>query len=704
MVIDGIEVSKQFFNSVCRTLDFYACETGYEKYKNLLGCLVNKVSKDSVLIESKIIEEYYPGHLLYNENFLRRYIKEKISDKNEYFSDQVFYNTVSKIFFLFDKLGTLRPNLMQVVENCLDYNFNKSINSYALVDILRISNMGDLSIYDWNTKSLALFILNASKDYEKNNFSCKNEFFTPITIFELIKKIVNEGIESSRYEQFEDKNLIINACLRILNFEYSSLSDIEKKYSLEILDFLNNVGFNKQSVVSVHPFIKTKENETMLSILPEKEAMKLVKNTFFNINSIYADNTDFIFSLFINRISKGLDIDSSFLADIREVFIKPFFVKIFSKYNSNDVPFFEFYDNVLYIKACRIYDGISYDREIFKFEISNHQLEAFSDLRFFKDKAIKDLFLSSLSVFNKRDILYFIICDNTDCSYEEIQGNLGKYYFFSNDKNLIPSNKYFFNGNHSKELLIDDYKYFFDEKNLIYSANFTFLNDNFKLSWLKLLKKNIKKPSFFDRLFNNEENEIIVEGLEKTSKYYNIVATCMSGKIVNNYSNTVKKVDESTKIVTNVLDKYIKDLSDVHSRISSDSIKENDVFIQNLENLLSSLKEISKLSDTYFSKNPDSIMKVSNILDKYWPIIEVSIEKYSVCTSLDSSELYSKEMEKGLAQLALDINNLLKTLLNELKAAIDADKLFDVIEMSSELKSINSLLSKSSLEMDMSTN
>ena len=140
----------------------------------------------------------------------------------------------------------------------------------------------------------------------------------------------------------------------------------------------------------------------------------------------------------------------------------------------------------------------------------------------------------------------------------------------------------------------------------------------------------------------------------------------------------------------------MESLKKIYSNISADTNEKNDVFLADIENLLNSLNSISNMYGKYIKEDSDVVDKIENTLENFWPIIESSIDKYSVCTSSISSNFYSREMSENLDQLALNINMLIKNLDNELKTILDSQKLFDVIDTTCELKAINSLLNKDS--------
>ncbi len=667
----------------------------------LLRQLISECDKEVVSYVADLLERNSIMSKFLTDEFVQQFICDTLHGfaGNNYYLNSLNSGKVSRAFFFFKECNVFYTNfknatttvLKQIVER------NTSVTTDRFIEVCNLAELDDYK--KWDKHILANYIVAASVEYEQNCFSNRNiSYFNPSVIHSLIEKNING---CSFYDACNG-NVAINAILKVINFEYSSLSESEKKDALDLMDFIKNVPFKKCSIIPVRPYFKTDSNETMLSILSESDCLNLI-NKFISSedNKKYIFYIDFVFAPIINRIMRKQEIDSTFISEIRNIVLKPYFKSFFDKYvEASLYPYIIFEDN----KACLSFFSIYQKNSFYRYNTSSmtglnfiipeEQVKAFNGFKFFKDKSIRDLFVSVMSFFpkHKNDSIAFIIGDETENSFEENQANLRKYYFFSNKKKYLPS-KYHYVGSTSNDVNeVGNYSYFIDEKNNFYSVSFLLQKCEFDF----VRSIGLKKISIFDKLLGENE-DYIIEGVEKYNKFFNIVATCFLGKIIKAEKSVSKDIKDEINNVSNSLNTYMESLKKIYNNISADTNEKNDVFLADIENLLNSLNSISNMYGKYIKEDSDVVDKIESTLENFWPIIESSIEKYSICTSSISSNLYSREMSENLDKLALNINMLIKNLDNELKTILDSQKLFDVIDTTCELKAINSLLNKDSL-------
>ena len=666
----------------------------------LLRQLISECDKETISYVAVLLKMNSIMSKFLTDEFVKQFICDTLHGfaGNNYYLNSLNSGKVSRAFFFFKECNAFYTNFKDATTTVLRQivGRNTSITTDRFIEVCNLAELDDYK--KWDKYILANYIVAASVEYEQNGFSKRNtSYFNPSVIHSLIEKNING---CSFYDAYCNDNVAINAILKVINFEYSSLSDSEKKDALDLINFIKNVPFKKGSIIPVRPYFKTDSNETMLSILPETDCLNLI-NKFISSedNKKYIFYIDFVFAPIINRIMRKQEIDSTFISEIRNIVLKPYFESFFDKYvNASYYPSLIFEDNRAKLCFFSIYQKNSFyryntDNFGLNFIIPEEQVKAFNGFKFFKDKSIRDLFVSGMSFFpkHKNDSIAFIISDETENSFEENQANLRKYYFFSNKKKYLPS-KYHYVGSSSNDVNeVGNYSYFIDEKNNFYSVSFLLQKGEFDF----VRSVGLKKISILDKLLGENE-DYVIEGTEKHNKFFNIVATCFLGKIIKAEKSVSKDVKDEIDNVSNSLNTYMESLKKIYSNISADTNEKNDVFLADIENLLNSLNSISNMYGKYIKEDSDVVDKIENTLENFWPIIESSIDKYSVCTSSISSNFYSREMSENLDQLALNINMLIKNLDNELKTILDSQKLFDVIDTTCELKAINSLLNKDS--------
>ena len=236
---------------------------------------------------------------------------------------------------------------------------------------------------------------------------------------------------------------------------------------------------------------------------------------------------------------------------------------------------------------------------------------------------------------------------------------------------------------------MEDYSYFYDKENELYSVSFS----TSKMPKFELRLNN----NFFSKIF---KKDLELPGIKKINKYFNMVDSAFAERIVNfpEVDKKSKNLENKIEKTFNIIGKYKEDLEKINYSLRNDGNDKNIIFIENLEKLTDNMGNISNLYKDYLNKGSNLSKKLEKVLNDFVPLIEDAIRQYNIYTLTQTSGTYKKEIENGINAISKQINALIDNLNVEITNIINQENVFNIIDLQAKLSVSNQMINYDSID------